>query len=290
MLGRPATLVSIHTAELTGGFAPAAVFRHDLTFHLDEGGRTTVRLVHKSTSPYEVRVMRTVSTVPGAAAVPSLIDADATPEAGWFVVSYYDGPALTWDDEVPSEVVDSLARVHVHFASRRDELGWLVRVDGTWLAEMVRRAVGSLAPVRSSAPAYREAYRLVCRAGKRESLFRALAALPLTLVHGDMHPGNVVRAAGGGVGLLDWGNARLAPPTLDLANLVELDSPPWARYLATWAGQSGEALSGDLARRGYHWAKATINLMYLPHVVCTGSADKVLAMAGQAWAAVQSLE
>lgn len=255
VLGRSGDLAAIHTTELTGGYAPATVYRHDLTFRLTEAGEATVCVVQKRTSAYEVRVMRAVAAVPGLRAVPPLIDEDTAPDACWFVIPFYDGRELTWEDEVPSLVVESLARLHAHFGSHAGELDWLVRSAGQW-----------------------------------ETLFRVLAALPVTLVHGDMHPGNVMLAMDGRVGLLDWGNARLAPPMLDLANLVDVDSAPWNRYLATWAEARGESLPKDLARLGYRWAKATINLMYLPFVVRNRPPEKALDMARQLWQAVQSLE
>jgi thiamine kinase-like enzyme len=68
--------------------------------------------------------------------------------------------------------------------------------------------------------------------------------------------------------LIDWGNALIAPPMLDLANLVEIDSENWETYLATWESASGEAMDPDRARLGYHWATVMVNLQYLPY--CAG--------------------
>ena len=55
--------------------------------------------------------------------------------------------------------------------------------------------------------------------------------------------------------IIDWGNACLAPPMLDLANIVELGSPEWATYVAAYEAAGG-AFDAAVAERAYWWARA----------------------------------
>ena len=68
----------------------------------------------------------------------------------------------------------------------------------------------------------------------------ALALLPKTLVHGDAHRGNVLRCPDGGK-ILDWGNAKLAPPGLDLAVLRAQGAGDSACYEAGFADGHADA-------------------------------------------------
>ena len=56
--------------------------------------------------------------------------------------------------------------------------------------------------------------------------------LPLTLIHGDAHPGNLIRAQDGTVVLGDWDHVAIGPPEWDLAQIYytsrRLGHPPQA--------------------------------------------------------------
>lgn len=74
-----------------------------------------------------------------------------------------------------------------------------------------------------------------------EDLPRRMAAvascgLPDTLVHGDLHPGNVRIGSSGRLTLLDWGDSVVGNPAYDILRLVEgLDEP--AAVLSAWAAR-----------------------------------------------------
>lgn len=91
----------------------------------------------------------------------------------------------------------------------------------------------------------------------------ALARLTPTLLHGDVHPGNVL-IDGRHLRLVDWGGCRVGPAMLDLANLVTLDSDGFAVYRRTWKQVTGSPLDGDAAELGYRWAALQIPVPYLP--------------------------
>ncbi len=90
-----------------------------------------------------------------------------------------------------------------------------------------------------------------------------LDALPATLLHGDVHPGNVL-VRDGRATLIDWGSSRVGPAALDLANLVPAGSPDVAGYARTWQRLTGRPLAAAVIEQGYRWAALQIPVQYLP--------------------------
>ena len=131
---------------------------------------------------------------------------------------------------VPTSARPSPATWHpaqVHFAGRVDELLAAGVPDRRFdadrfarVAELFLDEIDGLAALLDTLP----------------RRFAAIAAcgLPDTLVHGDLHPGNV-RADGDRRVIVDWGDATVAHPAYDILRLTEgLDEPgsvlePWAR-------------------------------------------------------------
>ncbi len=263
----------LEITPLTGGYVASGVYRLDLSFAAGDGPLQHLAVVQKQAAESEVRVMHALAALPGAQALPRLIADGRSPlpggqAEGWFITPFYAGTPLTFADDIPPVVVSTLAQVHAHFASRGPELlqQGLVPVDAAFFARTLRNAQESLAAAPEGQPTATSLalQRDLAAAGAAPVFAAALACLPPTLVHGDVHPGNILRAADGSAVLIDWGNARLAPAMLDLANIVGLGSALWQEYLAAWAAASGAALDPRLALLGYHWATAMVNLQYLP--------------------------
>lgn len=62
----------------------------------------------------------------------------------------------------------------------------------------------------------------------------AACGLPDTLLHGDLHPGNVRTDPDGALVIVDWGDSAIGNPAFDLLRLIDgLDSPE--PVLAAWA-------------------------------------------------------
>lgn len=82
-----------------------------------------------------------------------------------------------------------------------------------------------------------------------EDLPRRLAAvaecgLPDTLVHGDLHPGNVRIGDDGRLTIMDWGDCQIGNPAFDILRLVErLDDP--GPVLARWAYGWAKSVPGS---------------------------------------------
>jgi thiamine kinase-like enzyme len=85
-----------------------------------------------------------------------------------------------------------------------------------------------------------------------------------TLVHWDVHPGNILVNGNKSV-LIDWGNACVGPAMIDLANVVEWDSPDFRGYVDAYELQSGEPFDYESTLIEYDWSRAITQIKYLPY-------------------------
>lgn len=175
---------------------------------------------------------------PGDVPAVTTIDADhglmLMPDMGVTVID--DHPADTWD-----EGLRVLARIQRAWVGRRDEVLGLgcpdrdlaVTVDQLELAlhdPLVTSEVDEshLSRVRTLLPTWR-------------SLFAEAAQwpVPLTLVHGDYHPGNAGLRPDGGACAFDWSDGAWSQPLLDVATYLhragDAKDRLWDVYLDHWS-------------------------------------------------------
>ena len=118
---------------------------------------------------------------------------------------------------VTPESVESLAEVVLRKLEGKTGTGEFSRVDRSLLLDAERT-------VEKSWP----------------GIARAFTGFPFTLVHGDCHYGNLFLLPGGGVSLIDWASAAVAPGLVDLVALVDVSlrmgvkPPPWADMLRAY--------------------------------------------------------
>jgi hypothetical protein len=158
--------------------------------------------------------------------VPVAVD----PERGWMVLDDV-GPELGWEAplEVVEEVASSFARLQVEAAGQTGRLlaggcndrrlGRLAAQAEAWLPDL--EATGDLPGIDDATwlsgdeQAVLQAALPQLRACCEEL---AGLAVPPSLVHGDLHLGNVARGPGG-YRFFDWTDACVAHPFLDLATI-----------------------------------------------------------------------
>jgi hypothetical protein len=266
--GAGARLERASASPLPGGFVSLRVERLELTVSSASGASATASFVRKACAAREVRALEAIAAVPGADAAPELVAAWTTAdtpedaEASGFVSPYYPGPALHFGDPIPAGVLTTLARIHA--GAEAD--AWArpfdaARIDA--LQAFALRTVAASERFRAGTPDWpRWAQRLETAAAS-PALREAADSLPRTLTHGDMHPGNIVARADGTPVIIDWGNACLAPPMLDLANIIGLGSTDWEIYLAAFEAAGGQLDPATLTR-AFWWARAVTGLMYVP--------------------------
>ena len=271
VVGAPVEIRTIGVSRLEGGYVAAGVYRLDLEVRLPDDRLETISVVQKHTTAGEIGVMRALGKVPAATAVPTLIGSrmddaiSADNVDNRFVTPFYGGDPLTFEDEVPRSVVESLAKVHAYFAPRIETLRWLERADADMLRRLFRGALRSLQDAQTRRPdnCLMRAHAQLESAREDRVPIVLMGALPVTLTHGDVHPGNIIRLATGGAVLIDWGNAKVAPAMLDLANTIQMGSPNWEAYVSMWEEASGQTMDIEVATAAYQWGTMMVNLMYL---------------------------
>jgi hypothetical protein len=186
--------------------------------------------------------------------VPAPLAVDA--EHGWTLLADFGAP-LGWDGpaEVREDVLRTWAAIQIEAASRVDALlaagcvdrrlhrladqaqAWLPALDATGRLPTIDTATWLAAAEVDELRAAVPRLQAMC-----DEL--AASAVPASLVHGDLHPGNVARGPDGLL-FFDWTNACVAYPFVDAVSMLqgeedeELDAAVRARlrdaYLAAWA-------------------------------------------------------
>lgn len=259
-LGGPVEIVSAR--RLRGGLVADAVRLITVRHAGATGPASTARVVVKTLrggATREATVYQHVAATRAAAFAPRLVGVDrrAADECDLYLDFVARREAWPWRAAGACEaVLARLARLHAEPLDEAVEAplsDWEYdrelqgRVPGTLAAVAgLRRedALASLAPLASSV-------RRVCEALPRLRR-QLLAAEPLgrAVLHGDVHPGNVLvrrRRPSGDPVLLDWGRARIGSPLEDVAS--------WLQSLRYWEPEAlrrhDTLLGAYLRARGY---------------------------------------
>jgi hypothetical protein len=252
---------------LAGG--SVARWVEQLTLHLS-GGHGPLELVRKEAAALEIAGLGAAQAVrTEAAAIPELV----AHGDGWLIMTFASGEPLNWGDPIPACLFDSLAMLHARYHGEAGLPASIPRITPAWWRELCLdwvdpRVAGHAG--RHPAATTARARALVDRAASWPAAGAVLASLTPTLVHGDVHPGNVLAdpvLAGPDadrVTLIDWGSCRVGPAALDLANLVTADSAHVTRYAETWLERTGQPLPDGTIELGYQWAALQIPVQYLP--------------------------
>lgn len=277
--------LEIRIRRVEEGYSSAGIYRITLLTQLENGETQELTVIQKYTTASELHILQELHHTITSPAIPPLIacqDAE-NGQPAWYVIPFYSGGALTWDDEMPDVVIRLLAQMHVRFEQKVKELrDWpglrLIDLDG--FNQTVSRAVQAVEgavtgwPDDPFAPLLQQTKSLQ----NNPELETILALLPQTLTHGDIHPGNITRSENGRFVLLDWGSASLAPAMLDIPNMIEIGSREWDVYLSVLQEEQGTPVDPRLAELGYLWATVHINMNYLPFVVANRAAAHALKM------------
>lgn len=285
--GNDITLQSYEVAPLEGGYVASSVMKIDL--HLTDSPIQTLSFVQKHTTAAEVRTMKRLAEDIDLVEIPASVDwhvdthAAEQNGANWFFIPFYEGSLLDFDDDLPHAVIRALARVHAYYANRWREFDWLPHVDTEFITGLLQYALSSLHENTARLPhtLFTEVAEILQNTMDSPVLGQVYEQLPKTLTHGDVHAGNIFRLDDDNHILFDWGNARIAPAMLDLANMVEMGSEAWNTYCTAWEAASGETLDPESAQLGYDWATALVNIQYLPFAITHLDPESVQHMAGK---------
>jgi hypothetical protein len=170
--------------------------------------------------PHEAAITHTLSRhAPDA--VPAVLASE--PVENWLLMHDHRGRPV--GDETPDRWMDGLRR---HAALQRDSVRWADEIPAvggqTRSLERLAAAIPTMLDYEDLsgrfAPDVREAW-----VGAVPRLVDACAALdavglPNTLVHGDLHPGNIVVTPDDRYVVVDWSDAALGNPFVDLATYL----------------------------------------------------------------------
>jgi hypothetical protein len=168
------------------------------------------------------------------------------------------GDPAVWD-----EVARWLGAMHVSFADRWPALSApLPTLDAEWFAAWHRRAAAVL--WESADPRAVQLWTVLERGGLAARLDAELAAMPTTLVHGELYPSNVMVGTcehGDGtspvrVVPIDWETAAIGPPMLDLAALT-------GGWDAATRARLGDAYGPKLDREALAWCRLHLALRWI---------------------------
>lgn len=303
-LGLPASVVAWALAQANGGYVSglreepmsggtvaARIERIDISVAVQGNAPRTVAVVRKWTRPHEILGLEAAQAVrPRAAAIPRLL-ADGTDERGpWMIMPFYAGTTVS-SALVPKAVFQALATLHAAYAHAWTDLAGIPVVDvGWWRDICLSYSLGAVVRQAARSPGLEldRARSVLERMADDGRIGEVLEVLPRSLLHGDVHLGNILVADGEGV-LVDWGSARVGSPMLDLANVARMDSPGFTAYSDAWRHATGAALDPWAMQLGYRWAAVQIPVQYLAWVVEFRSPAEVRRTLDRAEAALVAL-
>ena len=209
----------------------------------------------------EARIYTALMATPARRLAPNLLGVDDTgPASSWlFLEAIAAAERWPWDRvERAADVLHALARLH-----RLGRAGALLSADTDWdyERELLERGERLLQLLDSRRRALRGlgianpvwfVRRFVKRLGRARRRMLALPELPASVIHGDVHSGNVLLCSRAGdlvPVLLDWGRARLGSPLEDVSS--------WLQSLGFWEPRARQRhdtlLRAYLAERTLSW-------------------------------------
>jgi hypothetical protein len=195
--------------------------------------QTRALMIALGTYERELRFYSEIAPEAGPA-IPHCHHAVSWPETGAFVLlldDVYGTPGVPHLSALEAAVVE-LARLHARYwnSPRLRELGWLEH-DASRLELFRKSLIGAVAKVRlrlgHCVP--RDFAEAAALCGEHfATLIAARDQDPRTLIHGDLHPGQLICGAQGPV-FLDWQTVWVGTPGKDLARLISMSLPPMLR-------------------------------------------------------------
>ncbi|HZG67640.1 MAG TPA: aminoglycoside phosphotransferase family protein [Herpetosiphonaceae bacterium] len=259
----------VHIEELPSGsqgYSGSNVRHFAVAYKDARGDCRSTRLVTKDAPLLERRILAYLSNQ-GHAHIPFSSTLDLTTDAPALVCQRYIGVPEPSSAHVMTQAAQGLARIHQANMGRDAELAWLPRADraffdgsyvlGNWWNEWTQTMAD---------PQFAQEFgaftgRLQAAAAH---FLREMDAIwddgrSLTLVHGDLHVGNVL-ADHDMPYFIDWEHARYGSLYLDLPNYFAPEHLPMYRGALA---ELGYAIPADELIQGYHEASRYVGFKYL---------------------------
>ncbi len=215
---------------------------------------TESRFVAKMSNRAEIRALEAMAR-DGIVGVARVVVSDLSTDPAMLIMPSYPGEHGQFGS-MPSRAIDTLARIHVHFANE----GHLGGFDDLSIDELFGWAFGDMSIYEPGLVAKMDSIRDAI------DVFRSMIErLPRTLVHWDMHPDNVL-ASGDDAVIIDWEHASVGPPLIDLTNMIDWGSRGFRTYAERIEYYSGRPFDWVEKRQEFDWCAAmtTIRYMWVP--------------------------
>jgi aminoglycoside phosphotransferase (APT) family kinase protein len=292
--GAEATADILHHCQVSGGeTSNAALAVHMLVNHRSAESER-VDVFWKLATPGEARALRALMDAdpalrPAGGVMPELLAHGVIDRAPWVLLPFYTGSTLMSSEDAPLELVEGLAAMHAHFQRRPGLAAGLPKVTADRWKRQCRAAARAarLGDTEHTGVGERIA-QLLDDAVEHTCVDRALGLLPATLIHGDVHEHNVL-VSQDQCRLIDWGNARLGPGMLDVANIAAPGSVLFNHYAHSLARRLSLQADARLMLVGYEWAQVQICTQYLPYIVRAKGLQAAFELATRMQASLRGL-
>lgn len=230
--------------------------------------------------------------------LPELIDGDTLPAGdlspdhplrpSWVAVASYAGSRLPLGP-LPLDLAEALAWLHTGFLGSTSGIDSVIGIDAGWfrrsLVQEYLLPQWGFYPDRTVAD---EVAEWLSELVADELIDDALNDLPRTLLHGDVHNGNILVDDSGRSVLIDWANARLGPPLVDLANVTTPGSPAMRAYLNAFERAAGPRPPRQVEVE-FAYARLQVNTQYLGTFLSPDGARAMVGRARQARAELRKM-
>ena len=208
--------------ELKGGHA-SRVLRLDVQFSLGDGQGLTESFVQKYSRPQEREAMVLLDSIVDEHPLPRLLGSGEDEVGLWLLMPYMDG-TLREEFTLPDDVIRTLAHVHSRFEDEEMLAKVLPRLNADFLVRALDRIQTVLDMKEGRSDSHCSfLHDGITRLREAPQILGTVQHLPQTLLHGDVHPGNIIECHSEGSVLFDWGNAMVGPAGVDLCQLHRLD-------------------------------------------------------------------
>lgn len=276
-------IVDVRSTLLKGGFVAARVMRHDVSI---DRITAPISLVQKYTSTREIAVTRQLLPLAETLPLPRYRAHGVDDDGEWLLVDFIPGERRADSLDCPPDVQATLAAVHTRFADHLTDRPDLPLWNTALWLEMLDHVDAALAtaPWPSQSGAQTRLRDAVEQLRQSAAVPATLAALPATLLHGDVHGGNMIaNPRDGRVYLFDWGNARIGPAAIDVVNgCSSPEAPQWVGYwehVRRWTGHQPHAAE---LRAAFRVGRIAINVQYLPFAIAHLGVARAEAMIDEA--------
>ena len=285
----PVAVRGVSVRDLGGGYASQRVLRLDVRLALaiaidDAESEWSESFVQKYTSETERDVLGLLSSLADEHPLPRLIGTGWDDFGSWVLMPFIEGP-LHQGFSLPPDVVRTLAHVHSHFGAAPSASASLPRIDAEFWADALTRLETAARDAKPGSPECR--VRLlegVAVLREARQVIDTVRRLPATLLHGDVHPGNIIQCGASDTAVLfDWGNARVGPAGVDLTNCISSSElPEWKSYWDLVEQLTGNPVGVEERSAQFTVGRIITCLQYLPFAIEHHPDERSLSMMGEA--------